>query len=129
MPAESEILIGEISEWAIERLVSKFGGRRIYIPHQVDPDHTIAKTIGSIEAGRLTRIHGGSVVFIPKKHKITIRARNLRILQLLIADATVEEVAKRYGMTERNVRIIAQKMSSGKFHELKERLNKSTMAS
>lgn len=127
MPAESEILIGEISDDAIKKLVASFGGRRIYVPQSIDPDHPITKTIGAVEAKRLSKINGGVMIFIPKKHKVTMRMRNLQILQALIQGESVETVSKRHGMTERNVRIIASKMVAGNFCALRQRVQQAKM--
>lgn len=118
MPTQSDILIGEVSDEAIKKLVAQFGGGRIYVPKQVDPNHPITQCIGTLEAQRLSKTNAGNTVFIPKKHKVTIRMRNLQILQALIRGETTDEVAKRHNMTKRNVRLIVAGLTRGKFEAL-----------
>lgn len=113
MPAESEILVGEISDAAIKQLVAVFGGRRIYVPYSLNPNHAIAKAIGIAQARRLSETYGGSPIFIPKTHCVIRRMRNLDILSAIINGEPISAIAQRYGMTARNVRIITHKMLGG----------------
>lgn len=91
---------------AATELVSAYGGTRLYIPSQPGPDHVFVRTFGAAAADRLARARGGTYIDVPRCVASVRAARDRAIVHDGMAGATQRELARRYGMTERNVRLI-----------------------
>lgn len=90
------------------RLAGEHGGITRYIPIGVPgDDHWLVRCVGKAGAQALAEQHGGCWLAIPK-------AEHLRSKKALIAAAkgTTREIARRFGVTDRYVRMVREKGSS-----------------
>ncbi|MBI1407318.1 MAG: hypothetical protein GC145_14485 [Caulobacter sp.] len=83
---------------AMTRLSDKFGGRRIYVPATIGPDHPLAVAAGLEAALQLVAHYAGHTLSLP----IT-PARRQRVLELDKRGFTKALIAETVGLTERRV--------------------------
>lgn len=91
-------------------LVERFPGMRLYVPEEVGEDHPLAAALGIEAARRLAREYGREHIEIPRAAGAAREARN-RAIRAESRNATQGELARRYGLTERQIRTILR--SSG----------------
>ena len=84
-----------------QRLIRRFGGKKIYIPKSMKPNHPIALAIGEAAARWLAAEYGGSYYEVP-----TGRVRNSAKLRIVVAQGSNAEVAEACGVSVRWVRIV-----------------------
>jgi DNA-binding NarL/FixJ family response regulator len=83
---------------AAGKLVSDFGGTRLYVPHVPEAEDPIAQSIGIAAAQELARTYGGDRLDVPnpvsrREHILTLRASGL----------TIEAIARALHCTSRRV--------------------------
>ncbi|HZO81158.1 MAG TPA: helix-turn-helix domain-containing protein [Candidatus Binataceae bacterium] len=93
-----DFFIQLIGEEATARLIERFGGTRLYVPHYPAPDDALVQTIGVEPALRLAQTFGGERVEVPKPPP-----RRVQILALRAAGRSVESIARTLGCTRRRV--------------------------
>jgi hypothetical protein len=95
-----------IGAGATARLISAFGGGRLYIakhPHAADP---LARVIGSEAAGRLGKVFGGERIWFPNDAGHRTRQR---IALLRQRGSSVARIARELRLSERYVyKVLAQ---------------------
>lgn len=109
-PAKNDLLLDLSSQIGYQEtieLLRAWGGRRLWVPKAMAPDHPIALAIGVTAAGQLAYFYGGTMLELPAERNHLIRIRNECIFRDLKADP-VRTVAIRYGLTPRHVRYIRQ---------------------
>jgi DNA-binding NarL/FixJ family response regulator len=87
-----------IGEEAAAKLIARFGGTRLYVPHRPCADDVLARVVGAGAALKLAQMFGGERVELPKPPP-----RRTRILALRAAGRSVEEIARELECTRRRV--------------------------
>lgn len=87
-----------IGEEATAKLIERFGGTRLYIPHCPTPDDTLVQAVGEEPALKLAHTFGGERVEVPNPPP-----RRMRILAMRAAGHSVESIARALGCTRRRV--------------------------
>ena len=101
-PGEVNSMLGFIveiiGEEAAAKLIARFGGTRLYVPHSPCPDDALALAVGTGAAMKLAEMFGGERVELPKPPP-----RRMQILALRAAGRSVEEIARALNCTRRRV--------------------------
>jgi hypothetical protein len=97
-PSMLEELIEMIGEEAVVKLVTAYGGTRLYVPHDPAADDPLASSIGLPAALRLAQTYGGDRVDVPNP-----TPRRVRILQLRKIGLSVDAIARSLRCTRRRV--------------------------
>lgn len=88
-------------------LVRAYGGVRLWVPLNIDPDHPLVKLVGHAAAAKLVDIYGGQEHFdIPRALGATLAVRDKQIRAQRAEGATHRELALRHRLTERQIRNI-----------------------
>jgi Mor family transcriptional regulator len=87
-----------IGEEAAAKLIARFGGTRLYVPHSPCADDALARAVGAGAAMKLAQMFGGERVELPKPPP-----RRTQILALRAAGRSVEEIARALSCTRRRV--------------------------
>ncbi|HUY19295.1 MAG TPA: helix-turn-helix domain-containing protein [Candidatus Binataceae bacterium] len=83
---------------AAGKLVSDFGGTRLYVPHVPEAEDPIARSIGIAAAQKLARIYGGDRMDVPNPV-----SKREQILAMRAAGRTIEAIARALHCTSRRV--------------------------
>jgi hypothetical protein len=97
-PSMLEDLIDMIGEEAVVKLVTAYGGTRLYVPHDPEADDALANSIGLPAALRLAQMYGGDRMDVPNP-----TPRRVRILQLRKSGLSVDAIARSLRCTRRRV--------------------------
>jgi Mor transcription activator family len=89
-----------IGAGATTRLISTFGGGRVYIAKNPSPGDAVARVIGNDAAGRLGAIFGGERIWLPND---TGHLTRRRIIQMRKRGSTVSRIARELRLSERYV--------------------------
>jgi len=87
-----------IGEEAADKLVARFGGLRLYVPHLPQTGDLLTSAAGETAAQRLAEIYGGDRVEIPNP-----APRRVLILELRGAGLSVDAIARHLRCTRRRV--------------------------
>lgn len=90
----------------VRKLVDAYGGVRLYVPQSVDQDHPLAELLGLAAARAMSAELGGDVIDVPRCHLAVKRARDAALVRDAAQGMSQRDLARKYGMTERNVRLI-----------------------
>ena len=103
LPPKLAELVDEIGFPATLKLVEKWGGIRLYVPLEdnLDIEHPIAKEIGIDAARKLARAHS-EWLEVPRAARYMRGVRD-KIIREAYDDASAARLARRFGMTRRNV--------------------------
>lgn len=91
-------LIGLVGFRAAMELSRQWGGRAIYIPYKPSAGSPLVAVIGQAAADTLARRYGGADLVVP----IT-QGKRARVWQLRRAGASVAQIARDMGYTERAI--------------------------
>lgn len=91
---------------AAAKLVSEYGGTRLYIPYTLKLDHKLCQLLGQEIAQRLSSEFGGMTVDISRAVMLQIGQRNKLILADRAAGMSQSRIARKYRLTERTIRTI-----------------------
>lgn len=96
------------------RLVQRFGGTCVYVPHEsrVKPHSQLAQAIGLEAARRLSTVWPQAHIMVPRGAAYLQRQRDLAILEDAEA-LSVSQLARKYEMTERNVYFVLERGREG----------------
>lgn len=100
---EIEQLIGKEST---AKLVSVYGGTRLYIPGRLGATHYLSGLLGGEQAQRLVEGLGGLTLEIPRGVLSEIERRNKQILADRTDGMSGRKLALKYRLTERTIRKI-----------------------
>jgi hypothetical protein len=88
------------------KLVSHYGGMRLYVPKHLPDEHVLIDIVGIDAAIKLSERFGGMDHFdIPKAQAVSIALRNSKIREEY-PSSSHRKLALKYGLTERQVRKI-----------------------
>jgi DNA-binding NarL/FixJ family response regulator len=106
MPAIGNIdeLVDTIGFSSFETLVRVRGGRRLYVPTDVESAAQIVQWLGEDKAVRLIESYGGFSIDIPNRRPATLPSRRAMIEALVDAGKSDAEIVEVVGCTERAVR-------------------------
>lgn len=90
------------------KLVEIAGGSKIYVAKSINPCSKLA-TLGLEAVRQIVDIYGGSFINIPVASKLKKHQRNREIAELR-KTLSVQEIAKLYQLTERQVWTILKKL-------------------
>lgn len=90
----------------VVKLVEAYGGVRLYVPQALDADHTLARLLGLPSAQSLAALLGGDCIDVPRCHRAAKRARDAALMRDAAMGMSQRDLARKYLMTERNVRLI-----------------------
>ena len=85
------------------KLVDRYGGIGFYCAANPTESHPLSLLVGFAEAHRLATKFRSEYVKVPRCHKLILRARNAEICAEFQAGETAGSLARRHGMTERNI--------------------------
>jgi hypothetical protein len=101
-------LVDLIGQHATDELITRFGGRRLYVPHIPQPGDLLSDALGRDAAQRLAEIFGGDRVDVPNP-----TPRRVLILELRNAGLSVYATARHLHCTRRRVfQVLAEARSS-----------------
>lgn len=103
LPPKLAELVDEIGFPATLKLVEKWGGIRLYVPLEdnLSAEHPIAKELGLDVARKLARAHS-EWLEVPRAARYLRGVRD-KIIREAYDDASAARLARRFGMTRRNV--------------------------
>jgi|GEM_PF-1139563 len=107
LPPSAQELVEVIGLPAVLRLVEAAGGTMIYIPQKPDDTSRLALAMGLTAYHIFIRHYGGAHFAVP-----TFAAARQKSHLIARAAGTSNEVAAKYGVTERWVRMIRQRLRS-----------------
>lgn len=97
----------EVAEYCGEStarvLLTHFGGGHLFVPRIMPNEHRLAELLGLESASKLCRMYGGEVLQVPRAAQGLRRYRNVLIQKEYADGATQFDLARRYGLTERQV--------------------------
>lgn len=108
LPQVARDLASCIGIQAVLLLIAKYGGTRLYVPLDPKENHPIEQLIGSHSLMKLAQRYGGDTLEIPRALIANISARNVQIKQEYHI-LSQSQLARKYGMTERQIRNIVTK--------------------
>lgn len=86
------------------KIISTYGGARVYIASRPKPNHALVKLIGMESAQAIAGSEGGLILEIPLAMKVQNKIRNYAILASLAQGVSQSKTARAFGVTERTVR-------------------------
>ncbi|WP_186301480.1 Mor transcription activator family protein [Denitromonas halophila] len=95
------------------KLIDRHGGTRLYVPEQIPRGHALVTLLGHGEALLLAERYGGDRIDIPVAHGWRRAMRNAAIMHERRSGTPQPAVARRYGMTERGIRMIERQCEAG----------------
>lgn len=88
------------------KLIQRFGGTALYIPHNPPENHPIVLVLGPVGAARLASYYGGENLYLPLGRK-WLREQQRRVIHQLNLEAVPNnQIAARIGCTSRWVRMV-----------------------
>jgi hypothetical protein len=87
-------------------LLQGWGGRKLYVPHDIPPDHPLSMRLGPYLSGRIAALYGGSTLELPQVTGALRESRNQEIRRRYLAGESKAEIAKSFGLSARMVRKI-----------------------
>ena len=103
LPPSLQRLVEAIGVKATLALVSHHGGIRLYVPKTVKPGHRLTRQIGLQGARALAACFPGELLFVPRAAGALRALRNKQIRQQHAAGDSAATIARRVGLTERQV--------------------------
>ena len=105
-------LRGLLGEADARKLVDAFGGEGLCIPKNYDPKHRLARKLGRQAFIKLTTFWGGCPIYIPTMAGARRAIRDEGIRRKRGQGATVREIARGVGLSDRQVRNILARQSA-----------------
>ena len=85
-----------------QKLMTEYGGRRIYVPSRPPmAQHRLSRLLGLEQARRLSEFYGGDEIVFSLGTATKRRLRNAEIIRRFDAGETVSELALAYELTTR----------------------------
>lgn len=91
------------------RIVESYGGIRLWVPKTIGEDHELMQLIGRDQAMSLVSVFGGEVLSVPRCASAIRELRDEAIREARSAGEPVAKLARRHGLTERQVFTILQR--------------------
>lgn len=94
------------------RLVDAYGGTRLYVPCQYDPNGRLAKEIGTQSAETLIGLCEREEIAVPRLLSLRRTIRNRKLAALHSEGASASQLALHFSLTERQVYSILRQHKS-----------------
>lgn len=94
----------------IQKIMANFGGIRVYIAAQPTQGSALSRVIGKKAVMVLSKQYGGMTIEVPKGNIAAITLRNRMIAEDRKSGETVPAIARKYSLTERQIRYIFLKV-------------------
>lgn len=108
---------------AADKLIARFGGRRLYIPMVAAPGDLLPRSIGMRAAMAMARAFGRERILIPAT--CDQARRRARIFAMRANQISVSRIARELGCTERYVyKVLAMNRTSATSAKIAERLKR-----
>ncbi len=108
----------EIAEYCGKRLalllLKHYGGGHLHIPKTISPGHHLAEVLGLEDSRRFCEIYGGEFFHVPRADEALRATRNAAIHEMRAAGASLFELARRFGLTERHISNILKSSNRNK---------------
>lgn len=112
----------EIAEYCGDQtamdLLQHYGGGHICVPQQVDALHQLSQVLGPKAAAVFCQNFAGETIQIPKAAKAFRTLRNTEIRRLRKEREPLFNVARQFGLTERQVLTICNGMDEGDYQQV-----------
>lgn len=99
-----------VGKQTIIRLLLAYPGMDLKVPKKLHADHPLARVIGFEAASKLSRLAGGARFYVPSA--FAREQRNNYMSAAYRAGDTVDEIARRHGLTSRHVERILTRPSN-----------------
>lgn len=109
LPKSMRYLLLLVPLMDVLKIISTYGGTRVYIPSSPAQNHPLVRLIGMESAQAIAGSEGGLTLEIPLGIKVQNRIRNYAILASLAQGISQSETARAFDMTQRSVRNIKKK--------------------
>lgn len=86
---------------ATTRLVSRYGGIRLYVPEKLADDHELIEVLGRTAAIKLVKTFALEQLWIPRCQAAICAARDAEIRARHADGEKVDALAREYGLTDR----------------------------
>ncbi|MDT8446176.1 MAG: Mor transcription activator family protein [bacterium] len=101
-----EELVSILGQEGALKLIQRFGGTALYIPHNPPQNHALSLVLGPEGAARLASYYGGENLYLPLGRQ-WLREQQRRMIHDLKAQAVPNnQIAQRIGCTSRWVRMV-----------------------
>jgi Mor family transcriptional regulator len=104
----------EIAEYCGDKaamdLLQHYGGGHLCVPRQVDAMHRLSQVLGVVAAAVFCQNFAGETIQIPKAARAFRALRNAEIRQLRQEGEPLFNLARRFGLTERQIMTICNGM-------------------
>lgn len=88
------------------KLIQRFGGTALYVPHNPPEHHALCLVLGVEGAARIASYYGGENLYLPLGRK-WLREQQRRVIHQLAAQSVPNnQIAQRMGCTSRWVRMV-----------------------
>lgn len=96
-----------------KQLVAHFGGVTVSVPlpENLIPEHPLVAALGFVNAYKLAKAYGSSLIKVPKCDGALRAIRNAEIRELR-KTMRCAQVARRFGLSERSIEIICNNISN-----------------
>lgn len=103
--ADPAYLVDLLGPTAVSAMVKAWGGLVLDVPKRRDGQayQRIEEVTGADAAGKLLQVFAGSSFYIPKMHAALLAGRNRMIRAEYDAGISVQELARKYGLSERQI--------------------------
>lgn len=91
-------------------LLQHYGGGHVCVPQQVDALHQLSQVLGPRAAAEFCENFAGEIIQIPKAAKAFRAIRNSEIRQLRKEGEPLFNVARKFGLTERQILTVCKGM-------------------
>lgn len=111
LPAVLQDFVQHIGLVCTMLLVERYGGIRLYVPHNPDKEHVLAQIIGLDNLLKLSRIYGGEGHFTIPKAQRALRAIRDAKIRSEYGPRSTSFLAREYRLTERQIWTIVGRRS------------------
>ena len=95
-----------LGEAGAQKMVDGFGGEEFCVPRKYEPNHLVARQLGSEAFSVLVRFWGGCRIYVPTMAAARRAVRDEGIRRKRAQGETLREIARSGGLSERQVRNI-----------------------
>lgn len=99
-------------------LIQGWGGKKLYVPHEIPPDHPLSLRLGPYSSGRLSALYGGNTLDLPPLTGALRFSRNQEIRRRYLAGENKAQLARAFGLSERMVRKVLNSATDNSSHGL-----------
>lgn len=103
IPASLQEIAEVVGDDNAMKMVQAYGGTRVFVPQSVGAQHKLSTLLGFEQAKKLSRTFGGEPLTIARCTMLLKHRRNEEIRKKYDEGASVHELVREYGLTERRI--------------------------